>query len=491
MRSRIKFSSMFSNLLGRVGVLILAAGFVVGCVLLGLDLTGYSSLYMGLITYMAVPCILVLGAALALAGAVLAATQRRRGIEPTLPILDLNNPRTFRRFFFTLVVLVLFLLVSGLAGYHAYHFTESVEFCGELCHEVMKPEYVAYGESPHGHIKCAECHIGPGAEWFVKSKMSGLRQVYSVMFNEFCRPTGVPVESLRPAKETCSTCHWPRKSSDSLLRTWTYTLPDEENSPWTVRMLMNVGGGSGMHPVDDIHWHADEENVIDYASVNGERLSILWVRVTNPDGSQTIYRGENEEGLSDEELAALPVRRMDCMDCHNRPAHRFLSPNKALDIAIAEGRLDRQMPGIKVEAASLLVAEYETEAEALVAIKSALTETYPDHPSRDAAIAVVQDVFRKNFFPEMKVSWKSYPDHIGHKITAGCFRCHDGKHVSDSGAVIRNDCNLCHTIIAQGPGTAESLKDWTSEGLEFQHPEDIDGEWQTVRCDLCHTGEPM
>jgi len=117
-----------------------------------------------------------------------------------------------------------------------------------------------------------------------------------------------------------------------------------------------------------------------------------------------------------------------------------------------------------------------------------LRETYEDRPDLGATIREVQKVFQENVFPKMKVRWDSYPDHSGHKITPGCFRCHDGQHVSKSGKVISRDCNLCHVIVAQGPGT--ETDGFTADGLAFQHPEDIEEEWQTERCDSCHTGSP-
>ena len=255
-------------------------------------------------------------------------------------------------------------------------------------------------------------------------------------------------------------------------------------------MLLNIGGGNPEHgKINGIHWHMEGVNTIDYVATDRKRLVIPWVRATDQDGNVTTYRTEDEdEAISDEEAAALHPRRMDCIDCHNRPTHQYKSPNESLDMALLDKSIDSSMPEVKYKAAQLLAEEYETEEQALAAIEKSLRQEYDSQPGLEQAIRTVQTIYQQNFFPEMKVRWTEYPDHIGHKITPGCFRCHDGKHVSDSGKRIRKDCNICHTILAQGSGT--DLAGLTPRGLEFEHPEDIDGEWQTERCDSCHTGSP-
>ena len=175
-----------------------------------------------------------------------------------------------------------FVVVSAVATYRTYHFTESVQFCGRICHEVMKPEYTAFQQSPHAGTSCVECHIGPGAEWFVKAKISGLYQVYAVLFDKYHRPIETPVENLRPAKETCLACHWPTKFFGAVLRTWTYYGTDEKNSPWTIKMLLNIGGGDPAHgPIRGIHWHMEGVNTVEYIATDRKRLVIPWVRVTD------------------------------------------------------------------------------------------------------------------------------------------------------------------------------------------------------------------
>jgi hypothetical protein len=453
---------------------------------------GFHSPYAGLVVYMLIPAFVLFGICLMLFGAFLTIIKRRRiGHDSPLPSIDFNQPKVLPRFIGLSILLLMFITVSGVGGYHAFHFTESVEFCGKICHKIMKPEYVAFKDSPHANVTCAHCHIGEGAEWFVKAKLSGLYQVYATLAKKYPRPIHTPVHNLRPAKETCGECHWPKKFFGAVLRSWTYYLPDGDNSPWTVKMLLKVGGGDPAHgAVKGIHWHMNEENKIDYVSEHGKRKEIPWVKVTDKDGKVTIYKSEESE-LSEAEIAGMEHRRMDCIDCHNRPTHQILSPNKAMDKAMLLGLIDKKLPDIRVNAIDLLTGKYETEAEAFKAIDAGLRKEYSEYAGIDKLIEEVEAIYSRNFFPHMKVDWRAYPDHIGHKITAGCFRCHDDKHVSEDGKKLSKDCNLCHVIIAQGPGEEGDLKQITSEGLEFKHPEDIDGEWKTENCESCHEGVPM
>jgi len=255
-------------------------------------------------------------------------------------------------------------------------------------------------------------------------------------------------------------------------------------------MLLNIGGGNPSHgPIQGIHWHMDGVNTVEYIATDRKRLEIPWVRVTDQSGKVTVYHTEDTKSrLTDEQVATLPKRRMDCIDCHNRASHQYRAPNAALDMSMAAGRIDSSIPSIKSEAGMLLAGAYQTEAEALAAIDNGLRAKHPDDPRIDATIREVQAIYRGNFFPDMKVRWDEYPDHVGHKITPGCFRCHDDKHISASGQRLSKDCQVCHTILAQGPG--RDLPEFTSSGLEFEHPEDIGEDWKTERCDTCHTGSP-
>lgn len=259
---------------------------------------------------------------------------------------------------------------------------------------------------------------------------------------------------------------------------------------------MKTGGGtSATGPTTGIHWHMNIANEITYVATDTARQKIAWVRSKNMSGEVTEYMS-TENPLGPEDLAKAEKRRMDCMDCHNRPTHIYYPPSKVVNQALELQRIDATLPFIRSTAVKALVQPYSSTAVALdsigIFIRSFYQETYPQvaeskKASIDAAVAAVQRIFQKNFFPEMRVSWRAYPNNIGHQQDPGCFRCHDGKHASADGKLISNDCSSCHTIIAQGGAT---LKETVSlSGLPFQHPVDIGDSWKTMMCNECHTGE--
>lgn len=487
-----KATGLLKNWISLLGILMGACALLIGLIMVIVDSTQKDlSAYFGLVTYMLIPLFVGACGALVIMGMIVTHFRvKRKGLVPHMPVIDLGDRKTVINIaLFGLLGTVL--VVGGVVvGYRAYHFTESVEFCGTVCHQVMKPEHTAFQHSPHANTSCAECHIGSGAEWFVKAKISGLYQVYSVLFNKYHRPIETPVQNLRPAKDTCLACHWPTKFFGAVLRTWTHFGTDEKNSPWTIKMLLNIGGGNPAHgQIRGSHWHMEGVNTVEYIATDTKRMVIPWVKVTDQSGKVTVYQTEDKKlRISAEQAATLPKRSMDCMDCHNRPAHTYRAPNELLDSSMSSGRLDSTLPSLKAVATKLLATEYKTAPEALAAIDRELRAKYPGDARLEATITEVQTLYSGNFFPEMKVRWDEYPNHIGHKITSGCFRCHDGEHVSESGQRISKDCNVCHTILAQGPG--KELAEFTSSGLEFQHPEDIGDEWKTARCDSCHTGSP-
>lgn len=480
--------SLLKNWLSMAGLVIVLGSLFSALLLFLLDTMGKSSNpYVGILTYFVAPGFLFLGLFLTVIGAWHQRRKMRADVR-VLPrfVVDLSRPRDRRMMGIFLAGSVLFLLISAIGSYHTYHFTESVTFCGEACHTVMEPELVAYHDSPHARVSCVECHIGPGATWFVKSKLSGAYQVYATAFDKFPRPVPTPIKNLRPAQETCEQCHWPSKFSGNLDRTYAYFLADETNTPYTVRMLMKVGGGDPSRgPTGGIHWHMNIANKVQYAATDDQRQKIPWVRVTGPDGKVTEYRTRNFTNSIDE----ASVRTMDCIDCHNRPAHKFQAPNTAVNLALHLGHIDRSLPFVKSNAVALLTQTYTNKTQALAAIESGLTayytpEKFPVREPVRTTIASVQEIYKSNFFPEMKASWEAYPDNIGHKDWLGCFRCHDGEHKTADGskAIDGSDCNSCHTILAQGSGA--ELDQLTPAGQKFKHPADeVDG-----ACNDCHTG---
>ena len=461
----------------------------------------YDKAYVGIVIFIVIPVFIILGLLLIPFGMILKIRRIKKGESATanLPILNLNLPHHRNATVIFIVGTLLFLFLSALGSYEAYHFTESNKFCGTLCHNLMIPEYTAYQGSPHARVKCAECHIGAGANWYVKSKLSGLYQVYATIAHVYPKPIPTPVKNLRPARETCEACHWPQKIYGKNQRKEFYTLPNEENTRWEIDLLMNTGGGNpAMGQSTGIHWHINPDIKVEYITTDEKRSTIPRVVLKNTTtGDSTVF--ENEEEPFDAESAEFVEKRtMDCIDCHNRPSHVYKDPSKFLNIAIAAGEIPTTLPMVKYAGIEACIAEYETTEEAMEGIathiQSFYTDRYPDIASNNTAdiekaIVGIQNAFSKNIFPEMKVKWEHYPDHIGHQTSPGCHRCHDGKHVSEDGQMITHDCNVCHIITAQGP--ADQMEYSGSQPLEFKHPEDIGDDWQYVGCYECHATPPI
>jgi nitrate/TMAO reductase-like tetraheme cytochrome c subunit len=458
--------------------------------------------YTGIVIFIVIPVFIILGLLLIPIGMVRTIRrQKRTGKLPAekFPILDLNQSRHRNATVLFAIGTTVFLFLSALGSYEAYHFTESVEFCGKVCHEVMHPEYIAYNKSPHAKVTCAECHVGEGANWYVKSKLSGLYQVYSAITHSYSKPIETPVRNLRPARETCEQCHWPQKTYGKQQRRAIYILPDEQNTKWEIDLLMNTGGGNPAFGNDSgIHWHINQDIEIEYITTDEKRSIIPQIILRDKiTGKETIFHDEYEP--FDADNAEFSERRvMDCIDCHNRPAHVYDDPSRFINVAIAAEAIPASLPFIKKAAVEACIQEYESTEEAMKGIRDYLTTFYEEEfaekslLSRDLekAILGVQHAFSENIFPDMKVSWEHYPDNIGHMTSSGCFRCHDGKHTSEDGATISNECESCHMIMAQGP--ADSLVFASSmDGLPYRHPVDIDEAWMETGCYECHSTPPL
>lgn len=481
-------------------VVALVSGFAVAALLAITALRPLANPYIGILLYIVLPFFLIVGLLIIPLG--MFRTWRRwqrTGEMPAFkwPFVDLNIRRHRNAAAVFFAGSLLFIFISLIITYQAYHYTDSVLFCGTTCHRVMKPEYTAYQHSPHARVKCVECHIGPGATWYARAKVEGLYQVYAVLADAYPRPIPTPIESLRPARETCEHCHWPSHFFGAKQRRFAHYLYDKANTPWPITMLIKVGGSlPGMANETGIHWHINEHISIDYIARDPQRSDIPWVRVANKrTGAVTIYE-DADTPLTKSERAASKPRVMDCMDCHNRPSHLFRSPDEAVDLALASGRIDPSIPEIKQNAVSALAPTYRTDEEAMAGIALALSATYrtasPDFFERNrvavaAAIRETQVAYENNIFPHMNARWSVYPNHIGHFYFRGCMRCHDGRHRSASGKVITNSCTACHLIISQG--TASDTVTLNLEtGVPFRHPVEIGAAWKDGSCYNCHTG---
>jgi len=451
--------------------------------------------YFGIITFIVLPSILIFGLLLIAYGIYREDKRLKRGdaSAPQLPQIDMNDPRQRRAvtiFAFGTIILLMF---TAFGSFKAYEYTESDRFCGETCHKVMEPEFTAYQASPHSKVGCVNCHIGPGTGWFVKSKLSGSYQVYSVLFDKYPRPIPTPIEDLRPARETCEQCHWTKHLYFQKMRKIDYYSNDETNSKWSLKIAMNIGeGNSETGFVSGIHWHVNSQNEITYKTSDKKRMEIPWVKIKHASGEEIVYKvkGYSDQGSGNE----TTTRVMDCIDCHNRPAHIYYPSTISVNNYISLGWIDKSIPFIKSVATQALDKGYTTKEIALDSIRQFVEDFYKQRFAGfyngnsnkiDNAIAQIQKIFKRNYFPEMGVSWKNYPMQIGHMYAPGCFRCHDGKHVSDKGKVISKDCNLCHTILQQQYENEEPQ--FSGKGLEYKHPVEIGKALYDMNCSDCHT----
>lgn len=457
--------NLSKNPVSLLGIGITTISAILMLVLFAMEFLDYlSNPYVGILTYLILPLIFLSGLLLIPLGTWRTRRYRLRleaagqpVPELAYPHWDFNDPHVRRTAAFVILATVVNVVVLSTATYQGVHYMESVEFCGAVCHTVMKPEYSSYQGSPHSRVACTSCHIGPGASWFVKSKLSGARQVLAVAFNTYQRPIATPVHNLRPARETCEQCHWPEKFHDATVRIINKYSEDEKNTRLTTALLLKVGGthdrsgnGSGIH-----WWHMDPMNKVSYIS-DSKRQTMYWVEHRNDKGQVTEYHLADPT-LPAAELGKLEKRVMDCVDCHNRPTHIYRLPEESMDMAFEKEQIDPSLPFVKRKGVELLKASYASEAEAHTRIAAGLREFYQkEHPQLfgqkaaqiDAAVRVLQEIYSRNVFPEMKVTWGTYPNNLGHQNFPGCFRCHDDNHKSQEGKTITQDCASCHDLLA-------------------------------------------
>ncbi|MBK3515873.1 cytochrome c3 family protein [Carboxylicivirga marina] len=496
----MKLPKSYYNMLSFAGTLIAAVSLFIILFLMAITaIYQDSSTYLGLFTFIILPAVMIIGLLMIPLGMRRAnkrAKEKHEELQGKWMVFDFNKKEHRNAAAIFITGTVILILLSSIGSYEAYHFTESEKFCGTMCHDVMGPEYTTYQNSGHAKVACVECHIGSGIDWYVKSKMSGMRQVYSVLFDKYSRPIATPIHNLRPSKETCEECHWPEKFYSHQLKYQKHFLSDEKNTEWNIQMSMKVGSDHASKNLEEgTHWHMNPNVKIEYVA-SPDRQTIPWVKYTNLETGDTIVYENMMDQLTPDSLSHLDRRTMDCMDCHNRPAHKYLSPYHIMDHLMAAGDVSAELPEIKMMGMSALVEEYSTSDSAVMAIEQSLREYYTGSYAEvldtmpgalDKAIAAITREYQNNIFPEMKVRWDAYPENIGHKEFNGCFRCHGGTHESAEGHIISNDCNTCHTIMAQG--TRDSMQvALANKGLEFWHPVDIDGAWKEMLCSDCHNG---
>jgi hypothetical protein len=450
------FFTLTRNVIGRIGAALTTASAMVFLALTAVDLTSARpGPYLGILTYLLIPALFVLGLLLIPLGLALERWWTRKagaggGTAAPLPVVDLNVGRTRRMAGSFLTLTVVNLAVLGIASHKGAELLDSTRFCGTTCHTIMAPEYVTHRSGMHGGVTCVACHIGPGGTWYVRAKVSGARQVVEAVLDRYPRPIPTPVRNLRAATETCTECHDPARDVGEKRRVIRERADDEASTPQETVLLMKVGGRRG-GDATGIHWHASRDVEIRYHSdARREVIDTVEVRrAGRPPETFVLKDAAPAPG------GAVPGewRVMDCVDCHNRAAHPSRSPEREVDEAIDRGLIDASLPFVRREAVRLLKEACGTHDKRDGACAAGLRDFYAKESAglaetrRDtiaAAGKTIEDLGARNLFPAMGVTWGTYPSHLGHMDTPGCFRCHDGEHVTGAGRSISQDCDTCH-----------------------------------------------
>jgi hypothetical protein len=449
MRLKVPLPNTVRNPLSLVGVAVTTTAAVLFAVLFVLESLGaIANPYLGLLVFVTVPLVFVFGLLLIPVGSWWARHRRRHQLEPLAwPVIDLRDSRHRTLAVAGFVLTAVNIVIVSMAAYGGVHYMDSPAFCGQVCHTTMEPEFSAAAVWPHARVGCAECHVGPGAGAAFEAKLAGTRQLYHIVTNQVPRPVRPPDRLIHPAHVTCEGCHWSSQTHGDRLRVIREYANDEANTESVTTLRLHVGGGAARGA--GIHWHASPGTVIEFASPPPGKEAVPYVRVTDRD------RGTREfvvPGATAAQFASAPLRRMDCTDCHNRPAHTmFATAARAVDTAIAEARIPRGLPFVRREAIAALEQSHATREAGLQAIASRLRAFYASRPDTDPrlldrVVAGTQELWSRNVFPAMKVTFGTYPSHAGHVDSLGCFRCHDDEHKSADGGVLSQSCELCHTL---------------------------------------------
>ena len=419
-----------------------------------------SNPYIGIIVFLILPIVFFLGLALIPIGVYLS----KRQIGEGLPEAGFDRRAAPHRlaWFFGVITLVN-VLIGTQVTYRAVEHMETPQFCGATCH-TMHPEFAAYQNSPHSRVECVECHVAPGAAGWVSSKAAGTRQLIETVLITYHRPIPSALESNRlvPARETCENCHWPQAFGGVRLRVFSKYADDEANTRTQTVLMMMVGGGkiAGIHGA-----HVGPGVHIRYAAPDGARQTIPWVEYSNT--TTGAVRTFVSSDSTPDSLKTLPRHDMQCVDCHNRPTHTFDLPDRAMDKALALGDVAVTLPYIKKKGVEVLKANYATTQEAADKLPRELVafyqQNYPDlYAKRSQAInqagQAILAIYNRNVFPDLKVTWGTYPNNLGHTDFPGCFRCHDGSHETGDSKSITQDCSTCHETLAMEETSPEILK---------------------------------
>lgn len=349
--------------------------------------------------------------------------------------------------FAILGVLTLAVIAGSVQG---WTYTNSPEFCGTACH-TMPPEYSAYLRSPHARVQCVECHLGRDEVTTQFTRKAGdLRHVVAIFTEDYEFP--IYAKNMRPARDSCERCHFPEKFSDDSLRELRAYQSDEANTPHKTFVILKTGGGTSREGLGQgIHWHI--ENEVWFLATDNQQQEIPYVRTVDGEGNVTEYYDVASD-ITPDDVAGSFLERMDCITCHNRITHSIPDPDKAIDQAINKGLLLKELPYIRRETVKLLSQSYADRSaagESFETLSDFYATNYPEafaeyEQEISEAVQVLIDIYDQSVFPEQKLDWTTHSDNLGHINDPGCFRCHDGKHLTGTEEAIRLECNVCHSI---------------------------------------------
>ena len=422
---------------------------------------GSANPYLGIIFDLVLPGVFIFGLVLIPIGMLWRQRHLKAiGQVPSIyPEIDLRDPAFRHGIDFVVVATFINFVIVGTATYRGVAYMDTPNFCGQACH-VMAPEWGAYPVSNHAGVACTECHIAPGIPGFVHAKVNGTKQLLMVVAHNYPTPI-MADDKLPPANVTCLNCHNPaRYIGDKLLAKTSYG-DDEKNSVTRSLTLLHVGGRDSFSHLTGIH--GAHMGHIEYIATDSNHQTIPWVGKTNDDGSVTEFVSTDAKGP-----IAGQKHVMDCIDCHNRAAHSFDTPEDVLNRDMAQGSPNASLPFIHKQGLVLLKAAYTSQEDATSKITSGLQSFYrSQYPAIwngqrtqiDQAAKTLTVIYSRNVFPFMKVTWGSHPDNIGHNNYPGCFRCHDGSHNAKGGKSITNDCSTCHNLVATDEPNPKQLAD--------------------------------
>lgn len=390
--------------------------------------------YSGLIGFVVLPGLFVAGLLLIPVGMWREARRRRAGFDPwQWPLVDFGLSRTRQVTMAVAALTLVNLGIVALAGTGAMAYMETNEFCGQVCHVPMRPQQVAHQLSPHARVSCVSCHVAPGAAGAVAAKWNGTRQLYLLATDAYSRPIREAGDRVPRAAATCLACHDPAAQARDITRVIREYANDEGSSAIETPITFEMSA---------IHWHARPDVAVEYVATDEARETIPYVSVRVGSGPVTEFFAE---GTTSRPVGA--ARRMDCLDCHNRPAHAMSADAaRAVDRAIERGDISRTLPFARRDVIAAVSADYPDADTARLEIARRLTSGFGTGPEAVQAIAAAQRLYGTNVFPAMKVTWGTYTSQLGHTSATGCFRCHDDTRRAPDGRVIRQDCELCHRI---------------------------------------------